>query len=92
MFNNHSADKYEYQLDFSNHEMFNSVLLYHTEKEVLKWCEEYGYKLLGFTKAPYSHHIFEDFNLAMVVEDENFQIWWFHVSEDTIKEWRDGNE
>ena len=86
LFDFNSADDKQHFLNFQNHEMCNSVLLYHKQSEVLKWCNDYGYTLLGFTKAPYDNGYGMDY--ALVLEDEKFEIWWIHVADFNIKDWR----
>ena len=87
IFDFNSADDKQHFLNFQNHEMDNTVLLYHSQRSVLGWCKRNGYTLLGFTKAPYDNGC-EGFDWAMVIEDEEFNIWWIHVADFNIKDWR----
>lgn len=87
LFDFNSADDKQHFLNFQNHEMLNSVLFYDSQREVLSWCRKQGFNLLGFTKAPYGNG-YEDFDWAMVLEDEEFNIWWIHVADFNIKNWK----
>ena len=85
LFTFNSADRYQYSLNFQNHEMNNQVLLYHSSQEMLAWMRSWGYRLLGFTKAPYDNGY--DMEYALVFEDDAYDIWWIHVGDFNIKEW-----
>lgn len=74
-------------LCYQNKEMWNGFILYDTAREVINSLDDIGYNVIGFCDAPYSDH---DFNKAIILENynDNYNIYWCHVSEDLIAQWK----